>query len=102
MLLCMNKKRSGIPIRNLDLGHGADGACQWCPMCASAPAGALQHGLPGPEPGYDKPARTLRRNVEFDVLSWCNAFQQRLVLDLEIHGHCRPLEAGDRAVGDVD
>src|SRR3990172_2036888 len=43
-------------------------------------------------------AARLASQVEHDTLARFERTQQRCILDLEIHGHRRPLQAGDRAV----
>src|SRR3972149_3061248 len=43
-------------------------------------------------------AARLASQVEHDSLARFERTQQRCILDLEIHGHRRPLQAGDRAV----
>src|SRR5712692_6948033 len=53
---------------------------------------AIQHELPW----------ILLHDVEFHSLAGRYALQQRPVLDLEVHGHRRKVEAWDRIMTDVD
>src|ERR1035441_6901198 len=61
--------------------------------CAWLHCGRL-HADDGPLSGR------LLHKFESDVLSRSEGSQQRRILDFEIHGHRRPLEAGDRAMGE--
>src|SRR5216684_2551006 len=56
----------------------------------------------GRDAGNEELARALLCDIDLDALAGLDALEQRLVLDLEAHGHRGPVEAGDRAMFDVD
>src|SRR5512147_2203790 len=46
--------------------------------------------------------RAFGDDIELDALAGRHALEQCLVLDREVHGHCRPVKRGDCAVLELD